>query len=184
MKIVLTTTLLSIFLVALAESQELPKVKVAIVNLQRITNSSVNNEKIRLLSLDKATLETLKKINVEIQDVQKQIVDVNDEMTLAELGRRLDFLNRKSMLLRQRSMTSTDPIRDTQSLLRSFVIEKYKDKYSLIIQQQLDSGSADRIISKAGNIEIEDITDDVRDALQKYTDRGVDEPSNTAKRSQ
>jgi hypothetical protein len=174
MKIIFTTVLLSIGLAAHAASQDLPKLKVAIVNMQRIAMSGVNNEKIRLLSLDKATLEALRKINVEIQEVQAKIVDVNDEVELGDLGNRLQFLNRKSMLLKQRSMT-TDSMRDTQGLLRRFVIDKFKDKYSLIMQQQ-DPGIADRILSKAGNVEIEDITDDVRDAFLKYVDQAGDEP--------
>lgn len=172
MKTILAAALLSLFLVAHAESQELPKVKVAVVNLQRIMNNGVNYEKVRLLSLDKASLEVLKKINTEIQEVQTQIVDVEDEVKLADLGRRLEFLNRKNMLLRQRVMNN-DPSRDIQGLLRKFVIEKFKDKYSVIIQQQ-DSGNPDRIdrtIWKANNVEVCDITDDVREEFQKYLDQ-------------
>ena len=55
-------------------------------------------------------------------------------------------------------------------MLRKFVIDKYKDKYSLIIQQQ-DQGNVDRVIFKAPNAEIDDITDDVREEFQKYLDQ-------------
>jgi len=64
MKTVLTAALLSLFLVANAEGQEVPKVKIAFVNLQRITQGRINYEKLRLLSLDKATLDALRKIKL------------------------------------------------------------------------------------------------------------------------
>jgi hypothetical protein len=181
MKTIITTVLLSILFIAHAESQELPKVKIAVVNLQRISMSGINSDKIRLLSLDKATLRALNKINTEIQEVQTQIVDVNDEITLADLGRRLSFLQQKSMMLRQRTMNS-ESSRDIQGLIRRFVIDKFKDKYSLIIQQQ-DTGNADRVISKAGNVEVEDITDDVRDEFYKYLEHAGDESTQPAKSS-
>jgi hypothetical protein len=177
MRTAVATVLFSIFLAAPIESQPPAKkqvsspTRVALVNLQRITNSGINYEKIRLLSLDKATLKALKKINKEIQEVQTQIVDVNDETTLAEMGRRLNFLTQKNMLLRQRSM-SGDYTRDVQGQLRKFVIDKYKNKYSLILQQQ--DGYNDRVIFKAPDAEIDDITDEARDEFQKHIDQIAD----------
>jgi hypothetical protein len=177
MRIAVATVLFSIFLAAPIESQPPAKkqvsspARVALVNLQRITNSGINYEKMRLLSLDKATLKALKKINKEIQEVQAQIVDVNDETTLAEMGRRLNFLNQKNMLLRQRTM-SGDYTRDVQGLLRKFVIDKYKGKYALILQQQ--DGYNDRVIFKAPNAEIDDITDEAREEFLKYIDQAAD----------
>jgi hypothetical protein len=174
---IVATVLLSIFLIATAESQppekkpDSPKTRVALVSLQRIMNSGINYDKIRLLSLDKSTKEAMKKINKEIQELQAQIVDVNDETTLQEMGRRMNFLNQKSNLLRQRGMNGGgDYSRDVQGQLRKFVIDKYKGKYSLIIQQQ-EQGNIDRVIFKAPNAEIDDITDDVREDFQKYLDQ-------------
>jgi hypothetical protein len=178
MRTAVATALLSIFLATPTESQppakkpDSPAARVALVNLQRITNSGINYEKIRLLSLDKATLKALRKINKEIREVQTQIVDINDEATLQEMGRRLNFLNQKNVLLRQRPM-SGDYMRDVQGLLRKFVIDKYKSKYSLIIQQQ-DSGNPDRVIFKAPNAEIDDITDEAREEFQKHIDEIAD----------
>jgi hypothetical protein len=154
---------------------------VALINMQRILNSGINYERIRVLSFDKATREALKKINKEIQEVQTQIVDVNDETTLAEMGRRLNFLNQKNMLLRQRAMNG-DYNRDVQTLIRKFVIEKYKDKYALIIQQQ-ESGYGDRVMFKAANVEIDDITDEVREEFQKYADQIAGGSARPAKHS-
>jgi hypothetical protein len=188
MRTAFATILLSVFLAGDTENQQPakkhspPPMRVALVNVQRIVNSGINYEKIRLLSLDKATLRALKTINKEIQEVQAQIVDVNDETTLAEMGRRLNFLNQKSMLLRQRAM-SGDYGRDVQALIRKFAIDKYKDKYSLIIQQQ-DSGPGDRVIYKAPNTEIDDITDDVREEFQKYIDQTADGSARPAKHRQ
>jgi hypothetical protein len=181
MKTVFAAILLSLFLAARAESQEAPKLKVAVVNMQRVMNSGMNYDKIRLLSLDKATLAALKKINTEIQEVQTQIVDVNDEVKLMDLGKRLEFLNRKSMLLRQRTM-SGESTRDMQSILRRFVIDKFKDKYALIIRQQQDSGYADKVLWK-GNAEITDITDDVQEEFQKYLDDSVGDTGRPVRRS-
>jgi hypothetical protein len=184
------TALLVVLLVSLvaiaenpesAKKSESPKTRIALVNLQRIMNGGINYEKIRLLSLDKHTFDALKKINTEIQEVQTQIVDVNDEATLQEMSRRMNFLNQKSMLLRQRVMNG-DMNRDVQGLIRQFVIDKYKDKYAVIIQQQHDSGYAERVLFKAPNVEIEDITDDVRDEFQKYMDQ-ADGSAPPAKRS-
>jgi hypothetical protein len=173
MKTVLISMLLAIFfLAANAECQEAPKAKVAVVNIQRLMNSGVNYDKIRLLSLDKTTLEALKKINAEIQEVQTQIVDVNDEGKLGELGRRLAFLNQKSNLLRQRAMNG-DVGRDIQATLRKFVIERFKGKYDLILQQQEMGGpDRDRVLWK-GETEVRDITEDAMDEFQKYLDELV-----------
>ncbi len=188
MKTVAATILLAVLLAPYAQSQPpaktppLPKTRVALVNLQRLINSGINYDKIRLLSLDKATLKALKKIKKEIEGLQTQIVDVNDETTLAEMSRRLNFLNQKSMLLRQRPMHG-NYTRDVQALVRKFVIDKYKGQYSLIIQQQ-DSGNADRVIYKAPNVEIEDITDEVREEFQKYLDQTADGSVRPAKKSQ
>jgi hypothetical protein len=177
MKTALTAVLLSVFLAVQAESPEHSRTKVAVVSLQRIVNSGINYEKIRLLSLDKATLEALKKINKETQEVQTQIVDVDDEVKLADLGRRLEFLNRKSMLLRQRPM-GPDSSRDLQGMVRKFVIDKFKDKYALIIQQDVGfvdrSGNGDRVVWKSPDVAIDDITDEALEEFQKYVDQAAD----------
>ena len=171
MKSLLSVAMLSVALVGNALGQEpakeQPKVKIAIVNLNRINNGGINYEKIRFLGLDKATLEALKKINSEIQDLQKQVVDANDETTLQEISRRMQFLNQKSSLLKQRVFN--EPNRDIQSALRTFVVNTFKNKYPLILQQQ-DSGNIDRILWK-GDIEVVDITEEVQEKFREFLDQ-------------
>lgn len=176
---IVATALFSLLLIAPAESQtpgknqDQPRTRVAVVNLMRLTNSGINYDKIRMLSLDKPTREAMKKVNKEIQELQAQIVDVNDETTLQEMSRRMNFLNQKNMLLRQRVMNGGEYNRDIQGQLRKFIIEKYKSKYSLILQQH-DQGNVDRVIFKAPTTEYDDITDDVREDFQKYLDQAAD----------
>ncbi len=146
------------------------KPKVAVLNIYRITNSGINYERLRLLSLDKPTIDALKKIETEIQDVQMQITDVEDEVKLGDLGRRLEFLSRKSSLLKQRAMNSNSGGQDMQAAVRNFVIENFKDKYALILQQQDQGGNVDRILWK-GDVEVVDITDEAREKFMEYLDQ-------------
>jgi hypothetical protein len=183
---ILAGLLLAILLIASAESQtptakpETPTTKVAVVNLQRVMSSGIDYEKLRLLSLDKHTVEALKKISKEIQELQAQIVDINDEATLQEMQRRMNFLNQKNMLLRQQRGMGGAYNNDMQALLRKFVIEKYKNKYSLIIQQQEQGNNGDRIIYKAPGTQVDDITDDVREEYMKFLDQVTDDSPRSA----
>jgi len=172
MKNLLPVALLSVALagtvVGEEPAKEQPKVKIAFVNLNRITNNGgINYDRIRYLGFDKQTLDAIKKIDVDIQDLQKQVVDANDETTLQEISRKMQFLNQKSSLLRQRIYN--EPGRDPQAVLRSFVVEQFKDKYAVILWQQ-DSGVQDRVLWK-GDAEVVDITVEVQDKFREFLDQ-------------
>ncbi len=170
MRTILTMTLASLLLAAGAECQEVAKIKVAVVRVDRLMNNEYGGyEKMRLLFADKDIVEGLKKINAEIKATQKEILGVEDELKLAEMGKRIEFLNRKSGLLRQRMYN--DSGRDMQKLVREFVINNYKDKYHLIAQ---DPGVFDRFIYK-DNVEISDITEEATAKFRDYLDKATGE---------
>jgi len=154
---------------AAKKSAEPAKVKVAVVNIQRIVNNGNFYDKLRVLSLGKSTLEALKKINAEIQEIQKQLVDADDQTTLNDLNQKLQFLIQKSNMLRQTAMNSNPNI-DMQAALRNFTISQFKDKYALILQQQDMGNNVERVLWK-GDIEIVDISDEVQEKFREYLDK-------------
>lgn len=163
MRTVITVVLLSLLCAARAESQEIVKVKVAIVRINRLMNNElVGHELIRILAADKDSLEALKKTNAEIKAVFKEIVAAEDGEKLNVLGRKLDILNRKSNILRQHMNNNSG--RNTQKVMRDFVVDNYKAKYHLIAQ---DPETLDRFFHKE-NIEITDITGDVAAKVKEY----------------
>ena len=162
MKTILAVALLLIVMVVKTEGQEPPKLKVAVVRVDRIVGGDVSWERLRILSADKGTLELLRKLNADVQSVQKQIIDTENEAKVAELAKKLAFLNQKANVLRQRFVNSSA---DVQSPVRAFVVDNFKDKYPIIVQQ--NSNAPDSIIWK-GNIETADITDEVLDKLKEY----------------
>jgi hypothetical protein len=151
----------------LAVAQEAPPLKIAVIRINSLTNGGNLYDKFRMANCDKATLEAMKKINKELSDLQKQIIDTEDELKLGDLGRRMNFLNQKLNTLRQRSM-SGNPNMDIQEMVRKFVVERYKDKYSIILQQ--DSGDMERAILWKGNLQFDDITDDAAQKLREQLD--------------
>jgi len=170
MRTILAVAALSLLSAAQAECQEVAKLKIAVVRLDRLMNNEYGGyDRMRLLFADKDVVEALKKINAEIKSTQKEIVSVEDELQLAEMGKRLEFLNRKSNLLRQRM--NNDSGRDGQKLVREFVIKNYRDKYHMIAQ---DAGAFDRFLYK-DNVEITDITEDAIAKFKDYLDKALDE---------
>jgi hypothetical protein len=170
MRTILAVTVLFLLSAAQAESQEVAKIKVAVVRLDRLMNAeSGGYERLRLLLADKDIIEGLKKINAEIKAMQKELLGVEDEIKLAEMGKRIEFLNRKSGLLRQRMYN--DSGRDMQKLVREFVVKNYKDQYHLIAQ---DPGVFDRFIYK-DNAEISDITEEAVAKFKDYLDKATGE---------
>jgi hypothetical protein len=145
---------------------ELPKAKIAVIRMDRIMNGGYDYERIRMLATDKATRDTLLKISNEVKAIQKQVMDTEDETKLNELSNGLGLLNRKSNMLRQH-LINGGGTRDIQSLVRDFILQNYKDKYNLILQ---DSGVLDRSLSK-NNVEVTDITDDVLQKLRESMDQ-------------
>ena len=169
MRTILAVAALFFLSAAQAESQEVAKLKVAVVRLDRLmSNQYADHDRMRLLVADKDVLDALNKINAEIKATQKEIIGVEDELQLAEMGRRLKFLNRKSNLLKRRM--GNDSRRDIQKLVREFVINNYRYKYHLIAK---DSGAFDRFLYK-DNIEITDITEDAVAKFKDYLDRTLD----------
>lgn len=162
----------SVFLVTLAHAGEPEHLKIATIRINSISGSGNFYEKLRLLSCDKDTLAAIKKVNAELKDVQKQVIDTDDEVKLADLGRRTQFLNQKLNVLRQNSMNG-NPNSDVQAVIRKFVIANYKDKYHMIFQQ--DSGVPDRFFLWKGNVQTDDITDEVGEKFREYLDKSIGE---------
>ncbi len=170
MKTLLTVAVLCSLAAANVAAQEPAGIKVAIVRLDRIISSGVNFEQLRLLQTDKESLEAIRKINEEIQLLQKEIINAENETRLSEVGRKIQFLNQKMNLLRQRFVNN----QDYQAAVRDFVVENYKDKYSLILQ--MDQNNSNRVVWK-NNAEVVDITDDVSDKLRERIKQVLGEQS-------
>jgi hypothetical protein len=180
MRTILAAVLLSILGTATALSEESPKLKVATIRLDRFVNSGMNYEMNQLFSMDKETLKLYKKVQAEIQKAQKDLADIDDEIKLAEMGRKIEFLNRKLGMIQQQGMNHRRQ-RDIQSCFRDFVIEQYKDKYRLILQ---DTGLPERCLCK-GNAEFSDITDEAIGKFKDYLNRlGDEEDSKTENKSE
>ena len=160
MKTILTVAVLFVVAAANLAAQEPAKTKVAIVRLDRIVNSGVNFEQLRLLQTDKESLEAIRKINEEIGLLQKEIINAENETTLSQVGRKVQFLNQKMNLLRQRFMNNQ---MDMHAAVRDFVVENYKGQYSLILQ--LDQNYSNQVVW-IGNAEVVDITDEAADKLK------------------
>ncbi len=139
---------------------------VPFVRLDYLIGRGELQEKMFLLSGDKTTRNAVKEIRNKIQETVAKIVDAANESELNELGNRLNYLNRKIQLIQQAAMQDRRS-RNMQSILRSFVIDRYKDKYSLIVQ---DLSGFDRAIWK-GNVEIRDITEEVAEQFQEHLDK-------------
>lgn len=170
MRTILAVAVLSLLSAAQAECQEAAKLKIAVVRLDRLMNNENGGyDRIRMLFADKDIAEGLKKINAEIKSTQKEILGVEDELQLAEMGKRIEFLNRKSNLLRQRMHNERGG--DMQKMVREFVISNYRDKYHMIAQ---DTGVFDRFLCK-DNVEIVDITEDAAAKFKEYLDKALDE---------
>ena len=172
MKTMLPVALVSFLLATIAEGQELAKAKVAVVRINAIVSGGNFYDRVRLLTCDKDTHAAIKKINAELKDVQKQVIDADDEVKLADLGKRTQLLNQKLSILRQHA-TGGNPNLDLQAMIRKFIVDNYKDKYHMILQQ--DSGMPDRFFIWKGNVQTDDITDEVGEKFREYLDKSRDE---------
>jgi len=165
MKTFFASIALALLTVAPALGQETTKVRVAVVRLDRVMNHEYGGyERLRMALADKEIAESLKKLGDEVKSLQKQLLDVEDEMKLNEMGKRIALLNRKSQMLRQRLYNN--PHWDMQKMVRQFVIDNYKDQYHLIA---MDHGALDRFLYK--NVEIDDITDAAAAKFRDYLDQ-------------
>jgi hypothetical protein len=135
--------------------QEPPKLKVAIVRFERLLNNeTINIPMVPIVTAERDTVESLRKVREDIRKLQLDIVAASNETQLSEMIRKLEFLSRKERLLRSRAVG--EPNRDMKKVLQEFVIENFKDKYPLILQ---DPYALDRVVFK--RVEVYDITDDV-----------------------
>lgn len=157
-------------LVALAYAQEpaTPKVKIAVVRINAILNNGNYYDRARMLSADKDTLAAIKKVSTELKNLQKNAIDVDDELKLNDLGRRMQFLNQKLNILRQHVMNGNPNI-DVQAMVRKFIVDRYKDKYPIIMQQ--DSGMPDRLFVWKGAVQTDDITDEVAEKFREHLEK-------------
>ncbi|MEK7413724.1 MAG: hypothetical protein AAB263_10470 [Planctomycetota bacterium] len=140
---------------------EKPQMEVAVVQINRLT-SDLDYEKIRMLNLDKDTIEAVKKINAEQARLKKEIIDVADETKLMDIQKQIEFNSRKLSILRDRNSSNTREI-NVQKMATDFIVRKYSGRYSMILQ---DTNSMDgRIIYK--NLKIVDINEEASDAFKK-----------------
>jgi hypothetical protein len=164
--IVLLAMTLFLFLPAVdaVEKLEKPKepVRIAVAQVERITGD-LDYEKVRLLGLDKETRDALRQINQEIKQVRTEVLTLTDELKLVDYQKKLEFLNRKKSIIYDRT-TSRDTSRDVRKLVRDFIIERYKDKYVLILNEP---GTLERsAVYKA--VVIDDITDEAGVKFREY----------------
>jgi hypothetical protein len=152
-----------------AESEK-PHMEVAVVQLSRLTND-VDYEKVRLLNMDKDTVEAVKKISSELAGLKRQIIDVKDEVVLMEIQKQIEFNTRKLSILRSSSSSSREV--NIQKFASEFIVKKFSGRFPLILQ---DSNSLDgRIIYK--NIKVVDITDEAADAFRQELSERIGEKS-------
>jgi hypothetical protein len=171
MKTIARVVVLSILMTPFAAGQETPKLKIAVVRIQSVIGEGNLYERVRLASCDKDALAAIKKLTAEMKSLQKKVVDVEDEMELADLGKRVQLLNQKINVLRQNPGGNFNP--DMQAIVRKFVVDNFKDKYSIIMQQ--DSGYSDRVFLWKGGVETDDITDEVGRKFRAYLDKQLAE---------
>lgn len=144
-------------------------VRIAVAQLERITND-LDYEKLRLMGLDKETRDALRQINQEIKQVRTEVLSLTDELKLADYQKKLEFLARKKSIIYDRT-ASRDTSRDVRKLARDFVIERYKDKYVLIVSepQTLERSALYKAVT------IEDITDEAGVKFREYLNEMVGE---------
>ena len=171
MKTVFASIVVALLAAVPALGQDAAKIRVAVVRLDRVMSQEYGGyDRLRLLLAEKEVAAGLKKIDDEMKSLQKQVLDVDDEVQLAEIGKRIELLNRKSNLLRQR--VYNNPHWDMQKTVRQFVIDRYKNQFHLIA---MDHAAMDRFFYKK-NVEIVDITEDAAAKFRDYLDRAAGEP--------
>ena len=175
MKIVLPLVVLSFCFAAITQAQEPAKAKIAVVRINAIVGNGNLYEKIRQLNYsDKETQAAIKQINLDLKALGKEVADAEDEVKMADLSRKAQFLQQKLTLLRQcgANLNQNQNI-DTNAIMRDFVVGTFKGKYQLILQQ--DSGGSDRNILWKGNADVDDITDDAGQKFREYLDQKLGE---------
>jgi hypothetical protein len=170
MKTILQVVALFALLTTVAYAQEPVKARMAVVRIQSIINNGNLHEKVRMVTCDKDTLAAMKKLISELKELKKQVVDAEDDGKLNELGQRAQFLNQKLSILKQHAQNS-NPNVDMQAVIRKFIVEKYKGKYTMIMQ--LDQGMPDRLYIWKAESQIDDITDEVGEKFREYLDASL-----------
>jgi len=173
MKTVLPLVVLSFCFTTIAETQEPAKAKIAVVRINAITGSGNFYEKMRpLYCSDKETRAAIKKINTDLKAVGKEVADADDEAKVADLSRKAQFLQQKLSLLRQCGAIDNQNF-DMNAIMRDFIVNTFKGKFQLILQQ--DSSGSDRAFLWKGNANIEDITDEAGQKFREYLEQSLGE---------
>jgi hypothetical protein len=174
MKTVLPLVLLCFCYATIAAAQEPAKAKIAVVRVNVVMAGSSNlYEKMRqLYRCDKETREAIKKINTDLKALGKEVADTDDEAKVADLSRKAQFLQQKLSLLRQCGTNVNQNI-DMNAIIRDFIVNTFKGKYQLILQQ--DSGGSDRAFLWKGNADVDDITDEAGQKFREYLDQSLGE---------
>ena len=76
--------------------------EIGVIQIGRITND-LDFEKLKMLNLDKDTLDAIKKINLDQAKLKKDIIVATDEIKLMEIQKLHEFNNKKLSLLRDRN---------------------------------------------------------------------------------
>jgi hypothetical protein len=150
------------------ECQEGARLKVAVIRLERLVRQDNvgGYDRIRLAMMDKNVAECLKKIDGEAKMLEKELLKADDEIKMADIKKRMEFLGQKKNLIKGR-LNNCDVGGSTQRLARNFVIENYKDKYDIIAQ---DASFLDRCLFRR-DVEVRDISEEAAQKFKKYLDK-------------
>jgi Skp family chaperone for outer membrane proteins len=147
-----------------AAAQESQDKTIAIVDLQLVIQS-VGYETLSLLTADAETLKTIKDLNVQKRQTQKQLIDAKDRATLEKAQETLSFIDQKIRSIRgsiQRS-DATAPL----TFVQKYISEKYRGKYLLITtRQEGSSAGAHGLFIPRDDVRVVNITDQVLKDLQ------------------
>lgn len=147
--------------VCCAAEVERPQLEIAVVQMNRLTND-IDYDRIRLLNLDKDTIEAIKKINADQAKLKKDIIEVTDEVKLMDIQKQVDFNNKKLMILRDRNGGGNRDV-NIQKLAGDFVVKRYAGRFAMILQDT--NGIDGRVLYK--NVKITDISEEAADAFKK-----------------
>jgi hypothetical protein len=139
---------------------EKPRFEIAVVQISRVTND-IEYDKIRLLNLDKDTIDAIKKINLESASLKKEIIEVKDEIKLMEIQKQLDFNSKKLSILRDRNSSGREV--NIQKIATDFIVKKFSGRYAMILQDT--NGIEGRVMYK--NIKVVDITEEASELFKK-----------------
>jgi hypothetical protein len=143
-----------------AVEQEKPSIEIAVVQVDRVTGD-FDYERLKMLSMDKDTLEATRKLNADQAKLKRDIIEATDEAKLMDLQKQLEFNAKKLSLLRDRNGSNRDI--NIRKILSEFIVRTYSTRFALILQDT--NGIEGRAIYK--NVKVTDITDEAAEAFKK-----------------